>query len=354
MRILLILFIISCLQSKAQLSITVYQKLLNEGNYQKLKSECLKQLETTPLDPASLYYLGLVSIELGDNKNAVSYLEKACQVNPKGEYFYRLALANAAYGETAPMFKQPFVAKDIVASLRKAVSQDSKHTEAKYLLAKFYATAPSIMGGDTDLSGKLAEELIIQKREYGEAVWAYIHIENKEWIKAEERAMKALQINPNLSDAYDKMNDIINHTNPNRFPDYLEALEKQHPESVMPKYHLAIAYARVPRYADARQLLKTVTQLDPTYAPGFYQLGKLSITSKSYFEEGLTALESYLALRWKKGNPTYADAYWRMGNIYELINKPSEASTSYRKALELDPNHEGATLAIQKLKSKVK
>jgi cytochrome c-type biogenesis protein CcmH/NrfG len=48
--------------------------------------------------------------------------------------------------------------------------------------------------------------------------------------------------------------------------------------------------------------------------------------------------------------PPHAEAWWILGQFYRTVNRPFEAETAYRKALEIDPTFPGAIEGLKELK----
>ena len=83
-----------------------------------------------------------------------------------------------------------------------------------------------------------------------------------------------------------------------------------------------------------------------------YQLGRLSALSGMDAEEGIEHLKAYLQTSPAPGSPTWADALWRLGNIYEKTGNKDAAVQAYQKALELNPDHKNAKDSLKALEKK--
>jgi predicted TPR repeat methyltransferase len=58
------------------------------------------------------------------------------------------------------------------------------------------------------------------------------------------------------------------------------------------------------------------------------------------------ALEKYLAVPARPGAPAHADATYRLGQVLERLGDRTGAVARYRRALELNPQHQGARQAL--------
>lgn len=50
-----------------------------------------------------------------------------------------------------------------------------------------------------------------------------------------------------------------------------------------------------------------------------------------------------------KWNPSFAEAYWKLGRSREKLDQPAEALEAYRKYIELDPNGDNARQARKRI-----
>ena len=345
----LVLLFFICLSGWAQIGKNErFANLFASGAFQQLKIEGQREIANSPKNHIAHHYLGLAFFETGEFKLAVDHLKIACELKPDAQEYYYLALAFGGYAETVNSLKQPFIINDMISALKKSVDIDPNHVEAKFLLSKFYATAPSFFGGDLVMARKYATELASANNGYSNLIEAYIFLKEENTPKAEDRLVKALAINPALEDAYDKLNSIHEE---NKVPSYLYHLTDQHPSSPYPFYHLALAQAEHHQYKEARaNFLKSISN-DPEFLPAYYQAGKLSIVTRSGYEEGISFLEKYLSKPVKDHSnlPSHADAHWRIGIIYEELKAKNKAIDHYKSAISLDPDHEAAKAALRKL-----
>ena len=59
------------------------------------------------------------------------------------------------------------------------------------------------------------------------------------------------------------------------------------------------------------------------------------------------AIESYKsATRYR---PTYADAFFNLGNLYLALGRHDEATTAYRNVLRVNPSYAKASRALQRM-----
>ena len=102
---------------------------------------------------------------------------------------------------------------------------------------------------------------------------------------------------------------------------------------------LKAAYAKQGReylvrknYRKAIEEYENATQLDPTDATNYYNLGLAARHSRKY-RQAENAFNTAVEL-----NPKYARAHRQLGDLYRITKKNSRAIRSYNRAIDSDPN----------------
>ena len=90
------------------------------------------------------------------------------------------------------------------------------------------------------------------------------------------------------------------------------------------------------RTEDAASAFKRVTELNPTYADGFSNLG-VTLQEQGKLDEAIAACNKALSIK-----PDYAEAYNNMGNALQAQGKLDEAIAAYNKALSIKPDYADA------------
>lgn len=85
-------------------------------------------------------------------------------------------------------------------------------------------------------------------------------------------------------------------------------------------------------YRKAIEEYENATQLDPTDATNYYNLG-LAARNARKIKQAEAAFATAVEL-----NPTYAKAHRQLGDLFRLTKRNSRAIRSYGKAIESDPN----------------
>lgn len=111
----------------------------------------------------------------------------------------------------------------------------------------------------------------------------------------------------------------------------------------------AALYLSDKKYDQALAEYDVMLKLVPNDYSTFYQIGRLAATTGLFLDRGLAALHRCLELTPGQGNPTHANAQWRIGNILEKQKDVAGARAAYEAALKLDPKFTPAADSLKKL-----
>ncbi|PIE03053.1 MAG: hypothetical protein CSA81_03880 [Acidobacteria bacterium] len=82
-----------------------------------------------------------------------------------------------------------------------------------------------------------------------------------------------------------------------------------------------------------------------------YQSGKIRILMREDLETAITLFDQYIQSYQPERQPTRADALWRKGMAYELLDNQKEARVCYEEALKLNAEHKQAKEALKTVSS---
>lgn len=110
-----------------------------------------------------------------------------------------------------------------------------------------------------------------------------------------------------------------------------------------PRYRQALAgfLASQQRWADARGVIEAWRAASPEDPMAMFQLGRLAALSGEGLEEGLAALDAYLAHPAPPPEILPGSPHWRRALLLEKLGRMDEARAAIREALRLSPTLPG-------------
>jgi tetratricopeptide (TPR) repeat protein len=254
----------------------------------------------------------------GKLDEAVEVLEEAVEAAPGDAAAQHLL--GGAYGRQASqasMFGKMRLAGKIKDAFERAVALAPEQLDYRESLIQFYAQAPAVAGGGIDKAKGQAAEIAKRDALRGRLANALIaRLEGKHDVAiAEYQAVYAAR--PDDSDLGVAIGI------------YLQDQKR---------WEAAFAHfgALVARRPDAMS--------------AWYQLGRTAVLADARHAEGEAALKRYLAHQPTAQQPPLAAAQWRLGMLYEQMQRIADARAAYQAALKLDPKHAESKAALSKLK----
>jgi tetratricopeptide (TPR) repeat protein len=87
--------------------------------------------------------------------------------------------------------------------------------------------------------------------------------------------------------------------------------------------------------------------VDAEYLPGYFGVARSDLLSGQNFDEAERYFKKYLT-RWpEEGDPSLANAHWRLGQVYEKQGKKDLAIAEWQEALKLAPNYKAAQESLK-------
>ena len=261
---------------------------------------------------------GQALFRAGDLDGAEEALEQAVEDAPDDAEAHHLL--GATYGRQAQagsMFTKMRLVSKIKDEFERAVALAPESLDYRESLLQFYAAAPAAVGGGVDKAKVQAAEIAKRDPVRGDLAFATVaRVEGKP-----EEAMARLQ------SAYAKR-----------------------PDDARLGVQLGILLQEQKRYDEAFALFQRIVARDPEALGAWYQLGRTAVLAKTRLADGEAALRKYLAGTPGPQDPPLAAAHWRLGMLYELMDKVAEARREYEAALALDPGHAESKAALKKLR----
>jgi len=162
---------------------------------------------------------------------------------------------------------------------------------------------------------------------------------------------KAGQIDLNFASAYAGL--LIEKGDIQKVQKLTEEVIKNNPDREKDiRMQLGFLYQDKKNYEMAFDTFEKLVKDYPDYYPALYQIGRTAVFSGKNLDRGMECLKKYLQHEPEEGQPTLANAHWRLGLIYEHKGDKESAKKEYEAALKLDPDYQAAKEALEKLDEK--
>jgi tetratricopeptide (TPR) repeat protein len=286
-----------------------------------------------PRDYRWPYYAGRLYQDEGGNKNAITYLKMAQELNPDDiAVLINLAQTYQADGQMDPA--QALFEKAIAVDPSQAAAQaglgEIALSKGNFALAiRSLETALKLQPAATGLHYPLA----MAYRKSGDVTNALAHLQKKgpgrttvpdplmDEVMDLKRGQRALWIQGNKALAEGRLDDAIKI-----YQQMLATADKSDP---IPRIHLGIAMAQAGDLKGAVEQYQEILRLAPGSAVAHYNLGVLSLELKSE-DEALSHFNAAVSL-----DPGFRLAHFQMANLLMRKGRAAEAIPHYQRAIEL-------------------
>ncbi len=296
-------------------------RLYEAGQYDEALAYYEGALEKDPNDVMATVYMGRIAMANKDFQGATEWMDKAVALAPdSSNVHYWSAIAYVTKLQNTQDFTQMQMLVDKVRShIDKAVELDPANVDARLFLAGFYMNAPPIAGGSMEKAKEQAELLLEYDEFRGQLFMAELYKKENNFEEAEEAYVAAAEIDPENSDPY---------------------------------YQMGMMYQSTKEYDKAFESLEKAIEIDPDAYGALYQIGRTGVLSENNLDRAIECLQLYLAREPDSGMPTWANARWRLGMLYEIKGDDESARRQYETALELNPDDENARKSLDDLNAK--
>ena len=316
--VILIVFPVEVMAFSPEVLYLAADSLWNEGEFRAIVKLVNEESQEEERSPGANYWMCRAYIGLSDYDSSVFYGERAVKLAPDSSYYHLW------YGRALGMKLSQgsglgglFRAKKVKGEFQRAVELDPTNYEAKFNLMQYLLQAPGIVGGNKDEAFRMAEALKEIKPALGHFAKALCHQVREEYAKADWEFRAAT--------AYDSTNTEF------AFNYFYFLLDRED-------------------FSRAEVVIEEIEQTNSDDPNILYQRGKLHLFSGKDLEKGRDCFRKYLEREPLPNSPSQAAAHWRMGMIYEKMEKPDSARVEYRICLELEPDYKEAKKALKKLK----
>ncbi|EKD42009.1 MAG: hypothetical protein ACD_73C00392G0002 [uncultured bacterium] len=260
-------------------------------------------------------HLGAVYYNLGRYSDALELFKKSIKYNNKfSDAYYNMGLTYVAMADNGDTSKLDMA----VEALSTATTLNAEHPYAHHELAKIYQR-----------QGKIEQAII--------------------------RYKLALEINPNLKDAWVNLASLYNKTGETlKAQQALNQTMKNVPDDPDSHMQIGLSYLNEKNYPLALKEFDYVISKMPTNDMAYFNVGfvhyNMGITSKNAGQSGRASDEFDLAIKAYQSaltlKPNFTDAAYNIAYAYQAKGDNNKAIEWYQKTLGLDPNYSRALYTL--------
>jgi tetratricopeptide (TPR) repeat protein len=290
------------------------------GKQSEAVSYLSKAIELNPKLAKAYSSRGVEYLSLGQRAKAISDLEKGIQLDPKdAEAYYNQGMLFAGSKQYAKAFSN--FAKAI--ELKPIFPAAYKSRGSAYINAGQNPEALSDFAKAIELNPKDAEACFLLGT-------AYVHTDKDD--KAISCFTKAIELNAKYADAYNTrgIEYAKLHKYTDAISDFIKAAEIN-PKDADAYYNRAITYAQLDQYDPAVKYFSKAIEINPKYASAYNGRGRTYI-QLGKFNEAKTDFNKAIQLQ-----PNFARAYCNRALANVNLKKNEDAKKDLQKAAELDP-----------------
>jgi tetratricopeptide (TPR) repeat protein len=258
------------------------------------------------------YYLGLIAMYRGDDKQATKYIERAVQ-SDGNNMNYRLALADVYRNRTvtASFLSAGKWAGRWRRHLEATLAMDSTNLEVRDRLINYYLNAPGIAGGDKKKGRQMAEATIAIDESKGRLLLAY---------------------------AYRRMDQ------PELAIEQYRTILKKDPDNIKAYRSWGLTLLNAENFEAAESSFRKMIEIAPDEASGYYWLGEY-YTRRGIIDEAIVRYEKALGV-----DAEHSDARYALAKAYDETGRKDDAIVQYEKFLHIALRHYNARDARERLK----
>lgn len=246
----------------------------------------------------------------GDTVRAETMAEALVDAEPESADAHHLLgeVLVVRIGEVS-FFRKPRIASRMRRAWERAIELEPEHVDAHMALMRYYLNAPAIAGGSDEKARGLAKRIAAIDRVAGFRAHAALWLAQDEPAQAVEQYRLAVEA----------------------FPDDLDL-----------RFDYGLHLQRAEDWDTAYATFTGIIDADPARMDAHYQVGRNAVLSGTRLDEGIAALERYLAGEPAADDPSKAWAHTRLGQIHLAAGRDDDARAQFDAALALEPAHEEA------------
>jgi len=330
------------------------EALIETEHWKRARDIVEPRLKSDPNDLQALFIMARYKEAAGDFSAALALTEKAIAIDPKNaDCHCLLAFVYGRQVVRAGILRKIGLARRIKKEAETALKLNPKHVEARLILIEYYRLAPGIVGGDKKKARAMAEEVVRLDPVRGYIAQANFAHEQEQAGRMEELYKKAVEANPQSYHALITLARFYTYGPQRNFElaeKYAAEAMRLDPGRAAAYSLLAQSFARQERWQDLDDILDRAEQNVPDNLNPYFQAGRVVFQQGKDFARAEGYFRKYLIQEPEPTSASHAQAYWRLGQTLEKMNRQAEAVEAIKAALKLDPGLESAKKDLKRLR----
>jgi tetratricopeptide (TPR) repeat protein len=286
---------------------------------------------------ASLFFLrGKAYLIAGKPDSAISDFLIATRLDSlKADYYLALSDVYLASAES----------ENALNTLLRCVKNIPDQTEAMVRLASMYLYVK-----DYSKSLKYLDDIYQINKDFpGQYfVRGLVVLDQGDTVNAATLFQKTTELDPDRADAYNMLGILYAAKRDSLAVQYYSAAIRLWPDSVQPRYNLALFFQENERYADAfREYRYILDKMNSKHLHSYFNQGYIHMLYLLEYDKAIAYFDTVLSL-----NPSYIDAMFNKGFCYEKKKDYAQAKEIYNQCLQRVTNYELAIKGLNRLDKK--
>lgn len=171
-----------------------------------------------------------------------------------------------------------------------------------------------------------------------------VFLETGDTALAVRNFQRAVEINPDFAEPNMELGMLFAAKKNDLAIDYYSNVLNIDPSNIQAKYAIAMFYQETGRYEEAIKEYEAILSENEKFVFAHYNLGYVELVYNKNYEKAIGHFEKAVEI-----NPKYPDAFYNIGFCYELLGDIQKSLDNYRKAIELEPNHQKAVEGLNRI-----
>lgn len=290
------------------------------------------KIKQHPKDAELYYERGKILIELQQITDAITDFKKAIELDDD-EVNYYVALGDA--------YLRNGKSEDSYKALNKALELDPDHIEANSKMGEllFYSN-------DLDRAMETLNHLtsIDPNNKTAYMLKGFMYKQQGDTANAVHYFRRVIDLYPDFEPAYEELGVLYAQHHNMLGVEYLKTAIQLEPNNINAIYALAMLYQDTENPEQAIELYTRILEIDPQNKFAWHNRGYIEMILYQDYDNAIEFFTKAI-----DADNQYVEAHYNRGVAYELKGDRNNAAICYRTALQIDPNYEPATKALEQL-----